>query len=362
MSPTGTSSDEERTRTASASGTHQQAQAGQAPAVGSRGQSLVVSPREPIVVDDLRDLDVLPARIEAPEGATFVVPDFALLEELVERGVDSSMIAVVHGEADPNWLQATLRRRPGAPIVPPAPYDFGARILVVVPTYNERENLEPLIEAIGRHLVADVLVVDDGSPDGTGEVADRLAAERANVHVLHRTQKQGIGRAYLAGFQWGFEHGAKHGSDYELMFEMDADFSHAPWDLPRFVPAIERADLVIGSRYVPGGDTTGWDAKRRALSKFGNGYARTFLGGGLSDMTAGYRCFRTAALKKLDFDAVTTDGYAFQIEMAHRIRKTGGSVREIPVHFVDRFAGNSKMSKAIAFEAMWKVPLLRFRR
>ena len=317
---------------------------------------LITGPGAVHTVRDAHDLEELLPHLADSAGATFLAADFGLLEALVAHGVDSSQVLVMPDEPDPAWLQRTVERATGEPVVPPTPHAPGARALVVVPTYNERDNLEALVASVATHIVADVLVVDDDSPDGTGQLADRLTAERPNLHVLHREKKEGIGRAYRDGFRWGLERGG-----YDLIFEMDADFSHAPWDLPRLAAAATDADLVIGSRYVAGGDTTGWDEWRRRLSRAGNRYARLWLGGRLADMTAGFRCYRSDVLRRIDLDAVTTDGYAFQIEMAWRVRRAGGGVREIPVHFVDRRAGQSKMSRAIAWEAVWKLPVLRLR-
>jgi dolichol-phosphate mannosyltransferase len=229
------------------------------------------------------------------------------------------------------------------------------RTLVVVPTYNEKDNLEPLLRAIHAFVDVDVLVVDDGSPDGTGEIADRLAAADRRVHVLHRQGKQGLGTAYIAGFRFAIERG------YERVCEMDADFSHAPWDLPRLVFASHDAELVIGSRYVRGGCTVGWDWKRRALSRGANLYTRAVLASGIRDNTAGFRCFHVRALQALDLSAVAAQGYAFQIEMAFRMVRAGFTVKEIPIHFVDRAVGKSKMDGRIAREALLLVPKLRGR-
>ena len=234
------------------------------------------------------------------------------------------------------------------------------RYLIVLPTYNERANLPRMIEAIDGvrdrlPMQGDVLVVDDSSPDGTGELADALAARDGRVHVLHRQGKQGLGTAYLAGFAFAAQRG------YERVCEMDADFSHPPWDLPRLVHASADAELVIGSRYVAGGCTVGWDFKRRLLSRGANLYARLLLGSGIRDNTAGFRCFHTAALQQLDLAAVAAQGYAFQIEMAFRMVRAGFRVQEIPIHFVDRQVGKSKMSGKIAREALLLVPRLRFK-
>jgi dolichol-phosphate mannosyltransferase len=224
---------------------------------------------------------------------------------------------------------------------------------VCLPTYNEAENLEKMVRALGPHGV-DVLVIDDGSPDGTGEIADRLARELAYVSVLHRTQKEGIGRAYIAGFQRVLQ------GEAELVLEMDCDFSHDPADVPRLIAACEEgADLALGSRYVPGGGTRNWGLLRRAISWGGSFYARLLLGVRVRDLTGGFKCFRRAVLEALDLDAIGSKGYAFQIEMTYRAMCKGFRVQEVPITFADRTEGTSKMSKTIFLEAVVKVPLLR---
>ena len=232
------------------------------------------------------------------------------------------------------------------------------RATVCLPTYNERENLEPMIEALEAVLRDGdrVLVIDDGSPDGTGEIADRLAAEHGFVDVLHRPRKEGLGRAYIDGF--------KHvlGTGAELVLEMDCDFSHDPKDVPRLIArAEEGADLVLGSRYVPGGGTRNWGLARRVISKGGSLYTALFLRMGVKDPTGGFKCFRRETLERLDLDAITPRGYAFQIETTYRVKQLGLSVVEIPITFADRTAGHSKMSRAVVLEAVWRVPLLRLR-
>lgn len=226
----------------------------------------------------------------------------------------------------------------------------GTNVTVVVPTYNERENLPKLIEAI-EALGYRVLVVDDGSPDGTGEVADRLAASYETVDVLHRTEKQGLGPAYAAGFDLALAAGA------DIVCEMDADFSHDPDDLPRLVEEIasDRADVVIGSRYVPGGATPDWSLHRRLLSRAGNRYARLMLALPVNDATAGFRAFRAGALADLAPATCEASGYGFQVEMIGRAVGRGLRVVEIPVVFRDRTHGESKMRGRIVFEAMWLV-------
>jgi dolichol-phosphate mannosyltransferase len=231
---------------------------------------------------------------------------------------------------------------------------------LVLPTYNEVENLESIVKATTRSLASAspehrLLVVDDNSPDGTGELADRLAAEREDVQVLHRTEKEGLGPAYLAGFGTALAGGA------ELVLEMDADFSHDPADVPRLIEAAADADLVLGSRYMPGGGVAGWAWHRRLLSRGGCWYARTVLGAPVRDLTGGFKCFRREVLERLDLTGIHADGYGFQIEMTYRTIRAGFRVREIPITFHDRRAGASKMDTRIAAEAVWKVPALRWR-
>jgi dolichol-phosphate mannosyltransferase len=232
------------------------------------------------------------------------------------------------------------------------------RATVCLPTYNERENLPPMIAALGAVLRDGdrVLVIDDGSPDGTGEIADRLAEDHAFVDVLHRGQKEGLGPAYIAGFRRALE------SDAELVLEMDCDFSHDPADVPRLIAAAEEgADLVLGSRYVRGGAVGNWGLVRRAISRGASFYTALFLQMRVKDPTGGFKCFRRRVLEQLDLDAITPRGYAFQIETTYRVRRAGFRIVEIPITFSERTAGTSKMSKAIVLEAVWAVPLLRLR-
>ena len=225
---------------------------------------------------------------------------------------------------------------------------------VCLPTYNEAENLEKVVRALAPHGV-DVLVIDDGSPDGTGEIADRLAVELDYVSVLHRKRKEGIGRAYVAGFEEVLA------GDSDLILEMDCDFSHDPADVPRLIAACEAgADLALGSRYVPGGGTRNWGLLRRAISWGGSFYARLVLGVRVRDLTGGFKCFRRRVLETLDLDAIESKGYAFQIETTYRVLRRGFEVVEVPIVFVDRVEGTSKMRGAIVLEAMLRVPLLRF--
>jgi dolichol-phosphate mannosyltransferase len=237
--------------------------------------------------------------------------------------------------------------------------DTEVRVCVCLPTYNERENLEAMLRALGRVLgeADSVLVIDDNSPDGTGEIADRLASELPFVSVLHRERKEGLGPAYLAGFRRALDEGA------ELVLEMDCDFSHDPADVPRLIAAVEDgADLALGSRYVPGGRVGNWGLIRRAISRGGSIYTAAWLQMGVKDPTGGFKCFRRAVLEALDLDAVTAKGYAFQIELTYRAKRRGFRVVEVPILFDDRTVGHSKMSRRIMLEAVWRVPLLRLRR
>jgi len=227
--------------------------------------------------------------------------------------------------------------------------------MLCLPTYDERENLEPMLRALGEVLGPDdrVLVIDDDSPDGTGELADRLAAELPFVDVLHRARKEGLGPAYLAGFRRALDEGA------ELVLEMDCDFSHDPKVVPRLIEAAGDADLVLGSRYVSGGGVENWGLVRRAISYGGSLYARLLLGVAVRDLTGGFKCFRREVLEAIPLDRVHSRGYAFQIELTYRALRKGFRVREVPIRFADRVVGGSKMSRAIVLEAIWKVPLLR---
>ena len=229
------------------------------------------------------------------------------------------------------------------------------RACICLPTYNERENLEPMLEALAGVLGEDdhVLVIDDSSPDGTGELAERLAARLSFVDVLHRPRKEGLGPAYLAGFRHALAAGA------ELVLEMDCDFSHAPADVPRLVAAAADSDVVLGSRYVEGGSVGSWGVGRRLVSAGGSLYARALLGVPVRDLTGGFKCFRREVLESLDLGRIDSKGYAFQIETTYRALRAGFHVVEIPISFVDRREGGSKMSRAIVLEAIWKVPALR---
>jgi dolichol-phosphate mannosyltransferase len=233
---------------------------------------------------------------------------------------------------------------------------------LILPTYNEAENIEAILAAAGEVLGAAapdgfrILVVDDGSPDGTGDIVERLAGEHDWVGVLHRTEKNGIGPAYLAGFRHALDHGAGY------VMEMDSDFSHDPADLARLLAAVrDGADLALGSRYVPGGGVTDWGLLRRFISEGGSTYARWVLGLRVRDLTGGFKCFRREVLEAIHFDGVRSQGYAFQVELTYRAARAGFRIVEVPIVFKDREQGQSKMSWRIAAEAMWLVPLLRFR-
>jgi dolichol-phosphate mannosyltransferase len=232
---------------------------------------------------------------------------------------------------------------------------------LILPTYNEAENIEAMLRAALAQLASTgrehtILVVDDGSPDGTGELADAMAAEHPEIRVLHRSAKQGLGRAYLAGFREALAGGA------ELILEMDSDFSHDPADLPRLIAATGAADLVLGSRYVPGGGVLDWGIVRRALSRGGSAYARLLLGVPVRDLTGGFKCFHRRVLETIDLKGVHADGYGFQIELTYRAVRAGFTVTEVPITFRERRVGRSKMTARIALEAVWKVPALRLRR
>jgi dolichol-phosphate mannosyltransferase len=223
-------------------------------------------------------------------------------------------------------------------------------VVVIIPTYNERENLDPIVARVRSSVPeADVLVVDDNSPDGTGEVADKLAVADQQISVLHRPGKGGLGAAYLAGFGWALERG------YAAMIEMDADGSHQPEDLPRLLSALEGADLVIGSRWIPGGTVRNWPRSREFLSRGANTYARLMLRVPVRDTTAGYRAYRAETLGAIALDTVRSQGYCFQIDLTLRTVNAGLTVLEVPITFIDRARGASKMSRAVMAEAFWRV-------
>jgi dolichol-phosphate mannosyltransferase len=222
--------------------------------------------------------------------------------------------------------------------------------LIVVPTYNERENLPALVQRLlSLPVPLDLLVVDDNSPDGTGKLADELAAKHPMIHVLHRPEKNGLGRAYLAGFKWALER------EYEFIFEMDGDFSHNPDDIPKFLEAAHDADLVLGSRYVNGIRIINWPLRRLMLSKFAANYVQIITGMPLTDPTGGYKCFRRRALLAIDLNEVRSNGYSFQIELTHKIWRQGLKIVEVPIIFTDRFLGKSKMTGKIVREALMMV-------
>jgi dolichol-phosphate mannosyltransferase len=230
------------------------------------------------------------------------------------------------------------------------------RALIIFPTYNEKENIEKIVHAV---LPLDprihVLIVDDNSPDGTGDIADRLSSQEPNVYVLHREQKQGLGKAYIAGFKWAIE------NEFDYVFEMDADFSHGPEYIRDFLREIKDHDLVIGSRYISGVNVINWPMTRLLLSYYANVYTRIVTGLPLRDATGGFKCFRRKVLEAIDLDDVRSSGYSFQIEMSMRAWKKGFKIKEIPIVFVDRVAGASKMSKKIVREAIWMVWSLRLK-
>lgn len=229
------------------------------------------------------------------------------------------------------------------------------KTLIIIPTYNELENLRPLLDKVFSFAPdTDVLIVDDNSSDGTGKLADAIHDENPQVNVLHRAGKLGLGTAYIAGFKYAVEH------NYDAAFEMDADFSHDPRYLPDFLKAIENADLVIGSRYVPGGDTPDWSPVRKFISGGGNIFARFMLGLPVHDCTAGYRCYRREVLESIDLDTIQSEGYAFQVEMAYRVSQKGFKIVETPIVFMDRRVGKSKMSRQIVIEGFTYVLRARF--
>ncbi|MFD1829350.1 polyprenol monophosphomannose synthase [Streptomyces desertarenae] len=224
------------------------------------------------------------------------------------------------------------------------------RILVIIPTYNEVDNIRPVVSRVRATVPeAHVLVADDNSPDGTGKVADEIAYEDDHVHVLHREGKEGLGAAYLAGFRWGIDNG------YDVLVEMDADGSHQPEELPRLLTALKGADLVLGSRWVPGGRVVNWPKSREFISRGGSTYSRMLLGMPLRDITGGYRAFRRETLQGLGMDDVASQGYCFQVDLAHRAVRAGYHVVEVPITFVERERGDSKMSRDILVEALWRV-------
>jgi dolichol-phosphate mannosyltransferase len=229
------------------------------------------------------------------------------------------------------------------------------KALIIVPTYNERENLSPLVDKLmSLPVKVDLLVVDDNSPDGTGRLADEIAAKNARVHVMHRPAKNGLGRAYLDGFKWALAR------DYEFIFEMDGDFSHNPDEIPNFLKAAQNADLVLGSRYSKGIRVINWPLRRLLLSMGAARYVQAVTGMPISDPTGGFKCFRRRTLQSIDLDAIQSNGYSFQIEMTHKVWRQGLKVAEVPIIFLDRFQGSSKMSRKIVWEALGMVWRLWF--
>ena len=293
-----------------------------------------------------KDGGVTPLR-ELDMDEAYAVPNFELAEELIARGADSACIAINSTE---NRSLGYSRVGAGKPLIPASPFDFKQSIVIVLPTYNERANLGALVSAVSQYLVADILIVDDNSPDGTGELADQLSCRHGHVHVLHRPHKEGLGPAYLAGFAWALQR------DYSLILEMDCDFSHAPWDLPRLVHRSRTADLVIGSRYVPGGGTENWNARRRFVSRCGNTYVSLFLGSTIQDWTGGFRCYRRELLARMNLPTVRAKGYIFQVELAWRAVQLGADVDELPIRFCDRIEGQSKLGWQSIAEALMEVP------
>ena len=296
---------------------------------------------------------VAPKRLRRDEA--YLVPNFDQAEVLIAQGVNSARVAISDrasvNDHDPGYAQVAGELQ----LVPTSPFTFEESILVVLPTYNERANLEALVTAIGQYLVTDIVIVDDNSPDGTGELADQLSTRHPHVHVLHRPRKEGLGPAYIAGFQWALQR------PYDRIIEMDCDFSHAPWDLPRLVHRSHTADLVIGSRYVPGGGTENWNARRRLVSRCGNSYVSLFLGSIIQDWTGGFRCYRRGLLERMALSTVQAKGYIFQVELAWRAVQLGATVSELPIRFSDRILGQSKLGWASIIEGLMEVPKMCFR-
>lgn len=296
---------------------------------------------------------VAPKRLRRDEA--YLVPNFDQAEVLIAQGVNSARVAISDrasvNDHDPGYSQVAGELQ----LVPTSPFTFEESILVVLPTYNERANLEALVTAIGQYLVTDIVIVDDNSPDGTGELADQLSTRHPHVHVLHRPRKEGLGPAYIAGFQWALQR------PYDRIIEMDCDFSHAPWDLPRLVHRSHTADLVIGSRYVPGGGTENWNARRRLVSRCGNSYVSLFLGSIIQDWTGGFRCYRRGLLERMALSTVQAKGYIFQVELAWRAVQLGATVSELPIRFSDRILGQSKLGWPSIIEGLMEVPRMCFR-
>jgi dolichol-phosphate mannosyltransferase len=305
------------------------------------------------LVTDLADI---PAAIVLEPDEAVVVRTFELAESLIARGVDSAQIVVSGLPPSDVTYPGYVRAASSGNLIPLVPFHCDRSTLVILPTYNERQNLTSMISAIKTYIDADTLVVDDNSPDGTGRLADELSRQHASVHVLHRAKKEGLGPAYIAGFQWAL---ARH---YQSIIEMDCDFSHAPWDLPRLIHKSATADLVIGSRYIPGGATENWDQRRRLVSRMGNAYVSLFLGSTIHDWTGGFRCFSRELLAGMNLDGVKAKGYVFQVEMAWRAFQAGAVITELPIRFRDRAHGHSKLGWPTIFEAIREVPRMYWRK
>ncbi|MBL8075197.1 MAG: polyprenol monophosphomannose synthase [Nitrospira sp.] len=316
-----------------------------------------IGPQPPSIhyrsVSDDNDQPFSPGQLRIDEA--YLVPDFEQAEQLIAQGVNSARVAISKkasvGDHDPGYSQVAGKLE----LVPATPFTFDESIVVVLPTYNERANLEALITVIGRYLVTDIVIVDDNSPDGTGELADQLSTRHNHVHVIHRPRKEGLGPAYLAGFQWALQR------PYQRIIEMDCDFSHAPWDLPRLVHRSYTSDLVIGSRYVPGGGTENWNARRRFVSRCGNAYVSFFLGSIIQDWTGGFRCYRRELLENMSLSTVQAKGYIFQVELAWRAVQLRAKVSELPIRFSDRVIGQSKLGWPSLIEGLIEVPKMFFR-
>ena len=319
--------------------------------------ALLAEPMRPLIryypIAHTSDLSALQ---ELGPDEAYVVPSFEMAEALISRGADSARIAMTRLDASDQHYPGYVQAAPNKQLVPIVPFHFDRSVLIVLPTYNERNNLEALIRAIGQYLIADILVVDDNSPDGTGQLADELSRHLKHVQVLHRDKKEGLGPAYVAGFQWAIER------DYRLIVEMDCDFSHAPWDIPRMIQGSASADLVIGSRYIPGGGTQDWNMQRRLVSRLGNAYVSIFLGSRIHDWTGGFRCFRHELLADMDLARVKAKGYVFQVEMAWQALQLGAAISEIPIRFRDRLEGQSKLGWPTIVEAITEVPRMYFRK
>ncbi len=303
----------------------------------------------PVHYYPVRKSNCVPPLKELGTDEAYAVPNFELAEELIARGADSARIAVSPHDTENLYLKYS-QAAAGKQLIPASPFDFKQSIVIVLPTYNERTNLEALVPAISQYLVTDILIVDDNSPDGTGELADQLSCKHGHVHVLHRLKKEGLGPAYLAGFKWALQR------NYSLIIEMDCDFSHAPWDLPRLVHRSRTADLVLGSRYVPGGGTENWNASRRFVSRCGNNYVSLFLGSTIHDWTGGFRCYRRELLMRMNLATVRAKGYIFQVELAWRAVQLDAHITELPIRFSDRVQGQSKLGWRSIIEALMEVP------